>query len=133
MRIKTIIILVIPLVISVTSVNALKISNEDPSFQMEGGTSDTEADNTQIQRCTRNVCMDDEDSYKLECSVCQRHLHYRCTELLLYQLQHFMTKSCRKFVCTNCTTVEQWLIDAFPNEDLPSPMKKTTELSQPGT
>ena len=40
-----------------------------------------------------------------------------------------MTKSYRKFVCINCT-VEQWLIDAFPNENLPSPMKKTTELSQ---
>ena len=74
--------------------------------------------------------MDDEDSYKLECSVCQRLLHYRCTELPLYQLQHFMTKSYRKFVCTNCTTVEQWLIDTFPNENLQSPMKKTTELSQ---
>ena len=52
----------------------------------------------------------------MECSQCERCFHYRCTGLPVYQIQHFMTRGYRKFVCKKCTAIPDYLKELFDNE-----------------
>ena len=68
------------------------------------GTADTEpneAESTQasVSHCIPTNCKYDSDKYKLESSECKRLVHYGCTSLPTYQLQLFLTKGYRKFIC----------------------------------
>ena len=64
-----------------------------------------------ISSCSLHACINDEDQYKLECDKCNRYVHYRCTELPLYQLSQFLIKGYRKYHCTNCVHVPEYLVD----------------------
>ena len=59
--------------------------------------------------CTPDSCLSDNDEYKLECSSCTRLVHYHCTRLPLYQIQHFMTRNDRKYICSYCTNTQDYL------------------------
>ena len=78
--------------------------------------SDTDICNAQSTiLCTQtSCCLDDKDRHILECAECKRMVHYRCTELPLYQLQLFLTKGYRKFVCINCVSVQDYLTKIIP-------------------
>ena len=43
-------------------------------------------------QCSLIHCIDDEDQFKLQCSGCNRLVHYACTQLPVYQVSHFLTK-----------------------------------------
>ena len=50
--------------------------------------------------CTKECCVDDQDANKIQCQACNKHIHYRCTGLPVFQIHHFLhTKNYRKFVC----------------------------------
>ena len=57
-------------------------------------------------RCNGYSCVDDDDQFKLQCTQCERLFHYQCTKLPLYQLNHFLTKGYRKYMCAECTVVQ---------------------------
>ena len=63
--------------------------------------------------CTPKECIQDENKYKLECSVCIRLVHYRCSLLHTYQVQHFMTKNYRRYICPNCTEIQDYISENF--------------------
>ena len=56
-------------------------------------------------QCTEHNCTNDNDKMRLECHKCLRTLHYACTGLPTYQLQMFMTKGYRKYVCIDCCLI----------------------------
>ena len=80
-------------------------------------------------QCTENTCMSDSDENKFECASCKRHVHYRCTSLPLYQIQHFKTRSYRNYICINCTQVPEYLKNIVPNEILTSTLQ-TNEITE---
>ena len=89
---------------------------------MESGVTDIQHDDHDLW-CTLNRCKNDDDQYKLMCSECKRLVHYRCTSLPAYQIEHFMTRNYRKFVCTNCTTVPEYIADIFSSDQDTNKMK----------
>ena len=58
-----------------------------------------------VGKCTVTICADDKDIYKLKCKECKRLVHYTCTQLPTYQLQLFLFKSYRQYICVNCINV----------------------------
>ena len=54
--------------------------------------------------CRKDDCEDDDDTNLLSCSECNRAIHYRCTNLPLYQLEVFLTKN-RKYSCVSCVQI----------------------------
>ena len=80
----------------------------------EETTQDTD-DNTNDQiKCDEANCIQDEDIYKLECGMCSRLVHYRCTKLPPFQVQNFLIKGYRKYICINCVDVQKYISDAMP-------------------
>ena len=83
--------------------------------------------------CNQTVCVIDEDPHKLSCKECGRLIHYGCTELPSYQLQKFLTKKYHLFICRNCVTIEEYLIDILDDPEKPSliaPSKDTAKLNE---
>ena len=78
-----------------------------------GETTGRPPDEEEIPLCTPSNCPPDEDQYKLKCNNCQRLVHYKCTELPLYQLNQFLTRGYRNFICVNC--VPEHLHDIVPD------------------
>ena len=66
--------------------------------------------------CTPDSCLSDNDEYKLKCSSCTRLVHYHCTRLPLYQIQHFMTRNYRKYICSYCTNTQDYLKTIFSDD-----------------
>ena len=96
------------------------------------GTADVEsndAESTQasVSEVTPTTYKYDNDKYKLECAECKRLIHYGCTSLPTYQLQIFLTKGYRKFICCKCVEIPSYLhaISLNQNEaDLKTGIKK---------
>ena len=78
--------------------------------------------------CKQSFCIEDGDQYKVECKDCQRLVHYKRTQLPLYQLQLFLTTGYRKFVCINCVDIPKYLEDMVPAQS-PSQTKTMAELT----
>ena len=65
--------------------------------------------------CTQSICHEDNDVNMFQCNSCKRMVHYRCTSLPLYQIQHFLTKKYRNvYVCSTCTPIPDYLNNIFP-------------------
>ena len=71
--------------------------------------------------CTPASCIQDNDKFKVECKECKRLVHYRCTRLPLYQLQQFLTKNYRQYICENCIVV---------HKDLPETVNEVTGIGK---
>ena len=76
--------------------------------------------------CLQHICAEDDDQYKLECKECRRLVHYRCTELPLYQIERFLTKGYSRFICISCVSVSEYLKDIVPNSPLPEQINVST-------
>ena len=88
----------------------------------------SEANETSL--CTSSTCVQDEnDQYKVECAECKRLVHYRCTELPPYQVQLFLTKGYRKFICVNCVVLQKYLLDIIPRVVIPQ-QRHTKTMSE---
>ena len=64
------------------------------------GPNDAEPTQVSVSECTPTNCK--YDKYKLDCAEYKRLVYYRCTSLPTYQLQLFLTKGYRKFICCKC-------------------------------
>lgn len=94
---------------------------------MDAESGGTSTPTEEVSKCTENSCVQDKSQHKLLCGQCERLVHYRCTGLPLYQLQHFLTKNYRKFVCINCTIVPDYLQNIIPKDE-DTEILKTNEL-----
>ena len=54
-------------------------------------------------------CLLDDDEFKLQCSTCNKLVHYGCTKLPAFQISHFLTKGYRRYICKECTTVPKYI------------------------
>ena len=106
-----------------------------PNIQTNGdpGTADVapnDAESTQASalQCTPTNCKYDNDKYKLECAECIRLAHYGCTSLPTYQLQLFLTKCYRKFICFKCVEIPSYLHAISLNQDKSEQNKLREEL-----
>lgn len=79
--------------------------------------SDAEKNRSSSSDCTPGNCSKDDDIYKLECIDCKRLVHYKCTNLPVYQLQLFLTTKYRRFRCTNCIEVPKYLVELMQVSD----------------
>ena len=70
----------------------------------------------ELNLCMSSSCIQDNDQYKLECAECHHLVHYNCIRLPVFQLQLFLTKGYRKFICMNCVDIPEYLNDMFPNK-----------------
>ena len=82
--------------------------------------------------CTKAACVNDDDrNNKLKCHTCKRFVHYRCTGLPVFQLQHFVhTKNYRSFVCESCTSIADHLKTVIPTPPPQDPNKKIADLEK---
>ena len=56
----------------------------------------------QLPRCTKRDCRKDNDDNMIECKPCGKYTHFACTRLPPSQLQRFMTKGYKRYVCEGC-------------------------------
>ena len=66
---------------------------------------DAESTQATVSQSKPTNCEYDNDKYKLECAECKRLVQYGCTSLPTYQLQLFLTKVYRKFICCKCVGI----------------------------
>ena len=87
--------------------------------------------NTENSVCSPLTCTEDDDQYKLECKECRRLVHYRCTNLPLYQIERFLTKGYSRYICINCVVVPEYLKRIVTNSTVtdPSHARTMTELT----
>ena len=62
-------------------------------------TNDAESTQASVPQCTPTNSKYDSNKYKLECTKWKRLVHYGCTSVPTYQLQLFLTKGYREFMC----------------------------------
>ena len=70
---------------------------------------DAESAQARVLQCTTTNSTYYNDKYKLKCAKYKRLVHYRCTSLPTYQLQLFLTKGDRKFICCKCVEIPSYL------------------------
>ena len=54
-------------------------------------------------RCTDSNCRKEMDKNMIECKPCGKYTHFACTRLPPSQLQRFMTKGLKRYICENCS------------------------------
>ena len=64
-------------------------------------------------------CEDIDDENMFRCSQCKAKFHYRCTDLLPYQIARFMVQGYRKYTCEGCGDIPK---------DLPEKCRRDTRL-----
>ena len=69
-------------------------------------------------RCTELRCVNDTEQMRIECQKCSKTVHYACTGLPAYQLNMFLNKGYRKYVCRTCCS---------PAKDLNKRMQEQAE------
>ena len=91
----------------------------------------TSLEAAKTSQCTKSACVIHEDEVnKFEChGPCKRSVHYRCSGLPLFQIQHFLhTKNYRKYVCEGCTKISDHLKTVIPTPPPPEPSKEISGL-----
>ena len=83
----------------------------DDDSTIDASSADHSVLNLQSIRCSETKCYDFSNQNTLQCSTCERLVHYRCTRLPAYQIQLFIstskanTRSGKSFCCFNCVEV----------------------------
>ena len=80
-------------------------------------------------KCSDGICRSDEDEHKLECTQCKNLFHYSCTQLPLYQLAHFLIRGYRKYLCSVCTTIPDYVKETMASKSKLQ-WKTKTEIEQ---
>ena len=52
--------------------------------------------------CRASGCDKEADEFMIECNRCKHAIHFACTRLPAYQLQMFMTKGYKRYICETC-------------------------------
>jgi len=79
-----------------------KIAKFQPKTTSPGKILIPDEDASDNNRCTEHNCIKDDEKMRIQCHKCQRTLHYACTGLPPYQLNMFLNKGYRKYVCITC-------------------------------
>ena len=102
------------------------------------GTADVEPNDAEsiqacVSHCTPTNCKYYNDKYKLECAECKTLVHYGCTSLPTYQLQLFLTKGYRKFICCKCVEIPSYLhaVSLNRNGELREQVERFIEVVHP--
>ena len=53
-------------------------------------------------KCTYIECRTPADEYMIQCKQCDKYTHFSCTRLPPVQLQRFMTRGYKRYICDNC-------------------------------
>ena len=86
-------------------------------------------DSIEITSCCQESCnFSERDDNKFQCNGCKRYVHYRCTGLPLYQIQQFLAKKYRNYVCITCTKIPEHLKHIIPRPPAPSRSKELADL-----
>ena len=86
-------------------------------------------DSIEITSCCQESCnFSERDDNKFQCNGCKRYVHYRCTGLPLYQIQQFLAKKYRNYVCITCTKIPEHLNHIIPRPPAPSRSKELGDL-----
>ena len=78
---------------------------------------DVESTQARVSQCKTTNCTYDNDKYQVECAKCKRLVHYGCTFLPIYQLQLFLRKGYRKFICRKCVEIPSYLHASSLNQN----------------
>lgn len=62
-------------------------------------------------QCSKVACTENGKEETLECQVCHRHVHFKCTMLPKYQLTLFVTTR-QRYTCESCVTIPEYIINA---------------------
>ena len=67
--------------------------------------------NLSARKCSLTKCYGTFSDNTLLCSSCNRHVHYKCSQLPLYQIQSFLVnkRNMKHFNCYNCVVVPKEL------------------------
>ena len=82
---------------------------------MEGDVDPKEITSTP-KLCTEHCCIKDKNENVLECYVCKRKVHWKCTALPLYQLQRYIKYNCFNYMCATCIEVPEDLQKSYGKE-----------------
>ena len=80
-------------------------------------TNNVETTQASVSDCTATNSKYDSDKYKLECDECKRLVHDGCNFFPIYQLQLFLSKGYRKFICCKCVEIPSCLHTISLNQD----------------
>ena len=72
--------------------------------------------NIEQEKCEKSKCIDDEDTKKLNCKMCKRKVHYKCSQLPIYEILRYTQfhKYPIPYVCVSCIDIPESVKD---NED----------------
>ena len=65
--------------------------------------------NIEQEKCEKSKCIEDEDTKKLNCKMCKRKVHYKCSQLPLYEILRYTQfhKYPIPYVCANCVDIPE--------------------------
>ena len=79
-----------------------------------------------VIECTQEACsITDGEKHVFKCNKCNSFIHYKCTGLPLYKLQHLVSAKKRNYICISCTKITDRLKDILPSHIMPSPPPKS--------
>ena len=58
-----------------------------------------------------NIRRNTADEDTLQCRICQRRVHFACSELPAYQIQLCLQHKARKYQCRNCVVIKPKLME----------------------
>ena len=67
--------------------------------------------------CSETNCIDGDEDKKIKCTKCKRLVHFACTNLPIYQLRLFFTKSYREFICVSCVEIPEEFKEKFERQE----------------
>lgn len=92
---------------------------------MEGDTTLNTTRETTI--CSLTECTEDCDENILTCVSCKRFVHFKCTNLPLYQLQLILNTKSKRYTCQNCVEISKDLFEKVPRQSKKEKSKKENE------
>ena len=108
----------------------LDTTTPKPAVKEKNNSRRTSLDTAKTQQCTKATCvMNESEVNKFQCNACKRSVHYRCSGLPVFQIQHFVyTKNYRNFVCETCTKIADHLKKIIPTPPPSDPSKEISDL-----
>ena len=79
--------------------NVLEAEADVPESENTG---DNSVNQSTTLVCRASGCDKEADEFMIECFRCKHAVHFACTRLPAYQLQMFMTKGYKRYICETC-------------------------------
>ena len=108
----------------------LDTTTPKPAVKEKNNSRRTSLETSMTQQCKKTSCVMNESAVnKFQCNACKRSVHYRCSGLPVFQIQHFVyTKNYRNFVCETCTKIADHLKKVILTGPPSNPGKEIADL-----